>query len=507
VAEWELEIATRKVARSLLHDEIFGYDALVPSWTVDHFLEHVHPDDREPVLSMIQRAVLGGPPLDYECRIIRPDGSERWVWAHGALFPDEHGQATHMIGITMDITERKRTEEALRKSVFRFQRFVESNVIGIVIGDINRIVEANDVFLDIIGYTRDELSRRNLSWIAITPPEQLPRDISAMEELKTLGACSPFEKEVIRRDGKRVPILIGATVLETHPFEWMCFVIDLSALKRVERELREARDDLENRVEVRTHELVATLSSLQAEVKVRKEAEQKMRELSGRLLHLQDQERRRFARELHDTAGQSLSALRMTSDALKRSGEVGPKARKLCDDIDALAEEALNEIRTTSHLLHPPLLDEIGFASAAKWFVEGLAKRSRMDIAIDIRFSDRLPGDLELVLFRVLQESLTNIHRHSGSSTAFIRCECIGDTVTLTIRDAGKGIAPEVLERYQKDGVATGVGLAGMRERVRELGGTLQIDSDSKGTQVTISVPVSASPNRETAEFDQNPAD
>ena len=505
VAEWELEIATRKVSRSLLHDEIFGYDALVADWTVDRFLEHVHPDDRDQVLSMIQRAVLGGPPLDYECRISRQDGSERWIWAHGALFPDEHGKATHMIGITMDITERKRTEEALRKSVFRFQRFVESNLIGIAIADMNRIIEANDVFLDIIGYSREDLAR-NIGWIGLTPPEQLPRDMRAVEEMKTLGACSPFEKDLIRKDGKRVPILIGATVLEPHPLEWMCFVIDLSALKQVERELREARDDLENRVEVRTHELVVTLSSLQDEIKVRKEAEQKMRELSARLLHLQDQERRRFARELHDTAGQSLSALRMTSDALKRSGELSPKSRKLCDDIDALAEEALNEIRTTSHLLHPPLLDEIGFASAAKWFVEGLVKRSRMEIAVDIRFSERLPADLELVLFRVLQESLTNIHRHSGSSTASLRCERVGDTVTMTIRDAGKGIAPDVLERYQKDGVATGVGLAGMRERVRELGGALQLDSNSSGTQVTVSVPISVVSAQETAKFDQNPA-
>ena len=196
----------------------------------------------------------------------------------------------------------------------------------------------------------------------------------------------------------------------------------------------------------------------------------------------------------------------MTSDALKRSGEISPKAQKLCEDIDALAEEALDEIRTTSHLLHPPLLDEIGFASAAKWFVEGLAKRSRMEIAVDIQFSERFPADLELVLFRVLQESLTNIHRHSGSSTASLRCERVGDTVTMTIRDAGKGIAPDVLERYQKDGVGTGVGLAGMRERVRELGGALQLDSNSSGTQVTVSIPISVVSAQETAKFDQNPA-
>jgi PAS domain S-box-containing protein len=493
VAEWELEIPTEKVKRSLLHDQIFGYESLQPNWTVDRFLEHVHPEDRESVHTIIQRSAAGGSDLDYECRIIRPDQGERWVWAHGARMPDELGKPSRMIGITMDITDRKKTEEALRKSVFRFQRFVESNVIGIVIADATRIIEANDVFLDILDYSREELVAGNLNWMTMTPAEHLPRDIRAIEELKTLGACSPFEKDMIRKDGSHVPILIGASVLNPAPLEWMCFVLDLSELKQVERELREARDDLEHRVEIRTYELVKTLSSLQTEVKVRKEAEEKMRELSGRLLRLQDDERRKIARELHDTTGQTLSALRMSSDALKRCGEMPPKARKYCEDIDALAEEALNEIRTTSHLLHPPLLDEIGFASAARWFVEGLAQRSRIEIDAEIQIGDRLPALLELTLFRVLQESLTNIHRHSGSSTASIRCEKANGDVVLRIQDSGKGIAREVLERFKRDGVGTGVGLAGMRERIRELGGNLEIESGAQGTRLTVSIPIPAS--------------
>jgi len=493
VAEWELDIATRNLKRSLLHDQIFGYNSLVPDWTVDLFLQHVHPDDQESVHSIIQRSAASGTDLEYECRIIRPDRTERWIWAHGARISGESGGPAKMIGITMDITDRKRIEEALRRSVFRFQRFVESNVIGIVIADMHRIIEANDVFLDIVGYSRDELSSGNLNWVEMTPAEHLPRDMRAIEELKALGACSPFEKDLLRKDGTRVPILIGASELNSPPLEWMCFVLNLSTLKQVERELREARDELEHRVEIRTGELVKTLLSLQAEVKVRKEAEQKLRELSAHLLHLQDEERRRIARDLHDTTGQSLSALRMSSDALKRAVHLNPTASKFVEDIDALAEEALNEIRTMSHLLHPPLLDEIGFASAARWFVDGLAKRSRIEIAADIQFSDRLAPALELTLFRILQESLTNIHRHSGSSTATIHCEKIDGNVILTIQDAGKGIASEVLDRFERDGVGTGVGLAGMQERVRELNGSLRIKSDHTGTQVTVSIPITAS--------------
>jgi PAS domain S-box-containing protein len=493
LGDWELDLETQRVKRSLRHDQIFGYTTLLPEWTVDTFLQHAHPDDRESVHAIIQKSMAGESDLDFECRIIRADQDVRWIWARGALHKNPAGTPVRMLGTVMDVTERKKTEEALRKSVFRFQRFVESNVIGVVISDADHIIETNDVFLDMAGYTRDDLFADKTSWAELTHPDDRPRDLQAIEELESFGACSPFEKDLMRKDGTRAPILIGASVLNPSPLEWMSFVVDLSALKKVERELREARDDLDRRVQVRTRELVNTLSNLEAEVRVRKDAEEKMRELSARLLHLQDDERRRIARDLHDTVGQTLSAMRMTSDALRKAVELNPKAQGLFEDLEVLGNQALEEIRATSHLLHPPLLDEIGFASAARWFVEGLAKRSRIEIDLDIRLPERIPGALELALFRVLQESLTNIHRHSGSSGAAITCEQVQNRVILTVRDHGKGIPADALERFQKTGVGTGIGLVGMRERVRELGGRLEIESDSSGTTLTVTIPLTAS--------------
>jgi signal transduction histidine kinase len=168
----------------------------------------------------------------------------------------------------------------------------------------------------------------------------------------------------------------------------------------------------------RTLELTVSLAARGSEIKVRKENEEQLRELSGRLLRLQDEERRRIARELHDSTGQTLSALKMSLSLLERHVENIPRGKALLEDLNALADSAIQEVRTTSHLLHPPMLDEIGFSSAARWYLEGFAKRSGINVSIDFGDMPDLTKDEELALFRVLQESLTNVHRNSGSPNA-----------------------------------------------------------------------------------------
>jgi signal transduction histidine kinase len=163
----------------------------------------------------------------------------------------------------------------------------------------------------------------------------------------------------------------------------------------------------------------------------------------------------------------------------------------LFDDLNVLADQALSEIRTTSHLLHPPLLDEAGFASAARWYVEGFAKRSRIQVELQIDTTAKIPSRIEMVLFRVLQESLTNVLRHSSATKAVVRLE-IGEDIVLTIMDYGKGIPSQTVDEFMQTGKGAGVGLAGMRERVRELGGRLEIRSNSSGTTVRAVLPASA---------------
>jgi signal transduction histidine kinase len=216
-----------------------------------------------------------------------------------------------------------------------------------------------------------------------------------------------------------------------------------------------------------------------------------MQALSQRLLKIQDEERRRLARDLHDTTGQTLTALKINVVLLQQKLEHDKYASRILSDIAALADEALQEIRTMSYLLHPPLLDELGFVSAAQWFVEGFAKRSGVKVSFDATEHGRLPITIETALFRVLQESLTNVHRHSGAAEVEIRYQRQAGAVILEIKDCGCGIARELLDRLEASS-QTGVGLAGMRERVAELNGKLEIESNGHGTSLRATVPLHA---------------
>jgi signal transduction histidine kinase len=261
--------------------------------------------------------------------------------------------------------------------------------------------------------------------------------------------------------------------------------------RRAEEELQAAHRELEQRVLERTNELSEALSRLRSEISVRERAEYQLRGLSVRLMALQDQERRRIARDLHDTTGQTLSAMKMNIAMLQEMSKGRAGSLELLRDLDALTDSALQEIRTTSYLLHPPLLDEAGFASAAKWFVDGFSRRSGIQVSCSIPEEfERPPAHCELVLFRVLQEALTNVHRHSHASCAVVTLVRDARSITLEINDDGAGIPPERLQHLRDADHQSGVGLAGMRERLRELGGEFEIRSDCRGTTVSVRVPL-----------------
>lgn len=220
--------------------------------------------------------------------------------------------------------------------------------------------------------------------------------------------------------------------------------------------------------------------------------------LSQRLLKVQDEERRRMARDLHDSTGQTLTALKILVTIMQR--KLGNDKRN-CEELSAIAhlvDEALQEIRTASYLLHPPMLDEAGFTSAAQWYVEGFAKRSgmtvRMDFAPEVQ---RLPDNIEIALFRVLQESLTNVHRHSGTSEVDVYFRREVQAVILEVRDYGCGIPQEWLSGLGPPVRDTGVGLAGMRERLNELKGGLEIEPAAPGTRLRAIIPLSRDAGRD----------
>jgi signal transduction histidine kinase len=231
---------------------------------------------------------------------------------------------------------------------------------------------------------------------------------------------------------------------------------------------------------------------LVTELRNRERAEQAVRHLSARLLQLQDAERRKIARELHDSFGQTFAALKMNLDqvALAEPAGSGRSSELLAASLQLL-ERCIMEARTLSHLLHPPLLDELGFVSAAKAYIEGYSDRCHVRVNLDLpEHLERMPEEIELTLFRALQESLTNIHRHSGSASVDIRVERAPNSVSLTVRDYGKGIPAGTLKSFANSTGAVGVGLAGMRERVRQLNGNLNIRSARPGTLLTVALPL-----------------
>ena len=236
---------------------------------------------------------------------------------------------------------------------------------------------------------------------------------------------------------------------------------------------------------------VAQVGVIAVDVTARRNAEAAIRRLTARLLNLQDQERRRIAREIHDSLGQYLAGLKITIDMM--ANPAFAKKTELLSECSDLVQRCITETRTISHLLHPPLLDEAGFASAASWFVTGFSQRSGIPVTLDLPPNlPRLPNEVEIALFRVLQESLTNVHRHSESRSAEIYLKAGTEHVTLEVRDHGCGIPQQRLQQMQVDGTQSGVGLAGMRERVRELGGTFEIRSDRTGTAIRASIPLAS---------------
>jgi signal transduction histidine kinase len=211
------------------------------------------------------------------------------------------------------------------------------------------------------------------------------------------------------------------------------------------------------------------------------------RMMSARILELQDSERRRIARELHDSVGQFLAGLKINLNQL----EAGPRVdrRRLIRETIELTDCALQEVRTLSHLLHPPLLEELGFISAARWYLDEYGKRSQVRVSLEVTEPiERLPREIEIALFRVLQEALTNVHRHAAAESVTVRIFCRDGRVSLTVADDGKGIPQDVLAKFRR-GAAPGIGLAGMRERLAEFGGDIRVESSAYGSILQAVIP------------------
>jgi PAS domain S-box-containing protein len=332
------------------------------------------------------------------------------------------------------------------------------------------------------GWTMSEAMGKNIDSLLKTVSAQ-PLDQSKAALLQH----GNWEGEVIhtRRDGVQVYIASRSTLRQETPGQptiWLEVNRDITERKRAEQELRQAEEQRRIARELAYSELEKQVQERTAELE---QSNQQLRRLSTCLIRSQDDERRRIARELHDSAGQYLGAVTIALDMAKKEQDA---AMHKLTEAGELAKECAAEIRTISHLLHPPLLEELGLTSAVQWYVEGFAARSGIQVEADIQKDlERLGNDVELVLFRILQEALTNIHRHSGSKTATISIGADSKQAWLEVRDHGKGNGNAPSGEFRP-----GIGITGMRERVKDLAGTLEINSDQNGTRVKAALPLAA---------------
>ncbi|MCL5670909.1 MAG: PAS domain S-box protein, partial [Acidobacteria bacterium] len=316
------------------------------------------------------------------------------------------------------------------------------------------------------GYKEEEVLGRPVSITVL--PNRMKEVTQTFEKVRRGERVPPFETVRVRKDGRLIDVSLAVSPVKSPSGKIVgvsSIAHDIGDLKRVERELRK---------------------------------------LSGRLLKMQDEERRYIVRELHDGAIQGLAASVINLSMIKESTELSPESAKALEEALKLTGNAVREIRTFSYLLHPPLLDVTGLASALRWYVEGYSRRAGIKVDLDLQESENPIGkEVELALFRIVQESLANIHRHSGGREAMIRLQRTEEGLTLIVSDNGHGMDAQTLEKLRSEGAPLGVGVAGMKERLRQLGGQLEISSSRSGTVVSATVPLLRKENETLAHLDR----
>jgi len=387
-----------------------------------------------------------------------------------------------------EIAERKQVEASLRASQVRFAGILEISAEAVISADADlRITLFNRSAEKIFGYTAQEALGQSMNVL-------IPERLRAVHAQHVTGFAGSAKQSLLMSTRRRVlglrkdgaEFAMNASVSRLDLGDEKIFTIicsDITEEVRIAEELQKAYGELEHRVRERTADLVQSNQFLQTEIAERKQAEKEVHDLSRRMMRVQEEERRNLARELHDGATQNLVALSLNMAQIRGTGADAPATAAMIDECMRLVEDCTNELRTISYLLHPPLLEELGLGRTLRGYVEGFGRRSGITITMTAPSDlERLGFDVELAVFRIVQEALSNIHRHSHSSTAHILLVRQASVLGLEISDQGRGIPPG------KD--MAGVGIAAMRERVRLLRGSLAVKTGSTGTTITISLPL-----------------
>jgi len=414
--------------------------------------------------------MAAGESSEDEMRMRRADGQYRWFLVRTAPLRDERGNLVKWYGVCIDIEDRKRAEEALRSTESE-QRHIAAQLER----ERARLVEAQEVAK--MGSWEAELPSLNVIWseqthrIFETDPSRFHPTRAEFREFIHPEERAKVDAALVASLGKRSPSTVEYRI-----------VMPDGRVKVLEEHWQAFHDE-----EGKPIRVAGTCRDVTEAVR----AEEELRRLSGQLLRLQDEERRRIARDLHDSTGQDLVALATTLSQLHALiPSSSRKSRSLASQCQALADQCIRDVRTLSYLLHPPMLDEAGLEDAIRHYAGGFTERTGIEVELEIAPRlGRMKPHAELALFRVVQESLTNIQRHSGSLKAKIRTERGPGKFTLEISDKGSGISGSLRRRNGKTPFGFGVGIPSMHERVALIGGQLDIESSGGGTTVRVTMP------------------
>ena len=397
----------------------------------------------------------------------------------------------------------KRAEDSLRENEERYRTLFNLAPVAVYSCDASGVIrDYNNRAAELWGRRpeRGDTDERFCGSFKLYRPDGsfMPHEQCPMGDVLTGKIPCTHDAEVLieRPDGSRITVIVNIAPLKDERGEITgainCFY-DVTERKKAEEALRESVIERRRAEEtLREHDAELRLANEELESEVQKRTAV-LRHLSARLMRSQDDERRRIARNLHDSLGQYLANIKMNLDSLSPLA-AEDQAEALSAALESV-ERSITETRTLSCLLHPPLLDEVGFASAARWFTDEFAKRSGIEVKLDLPDGiDRLPELAEIALFRILQESLTNAHRHSGSASVEIGLTVSENRALLRVRDFGRGMPARFTQSSDGNGNGfhVGVGLGGMRERVSDLGGSFHIESDSSGTAINVAIPLTA---------------
>ncbi|MBZ5532653.1 MAG: PAS domain S-box protein [Acidobacteriia bacterium] len=392
--------------------------------------------------------------------------------------------------LRLEVAERRRVEQSLRTSQARFAGILEISAEAVVSADVNqRITLYNQSAEKIFGYTAEEALGQSMD---ILIPERFRamhhKHVAQFAESAKQSLLMSKRRQVygVRKDGTEFPMAASVSRLDVagdRTFTIICS--DVTQEVRAAEELRRAHDELELRVRERTADLQESNQSLQSEILERKHAEEEVQELSRRMMRVQEEERRNLARELHDGATQNLVALNLNMARMQEASAAVPAIQTAIEESQRLVDDCTNELRTISYLLHPPLLEELGLSRTLRGYVEGFSRRSGIAVTLTTQGElDQLGFDVELAVFRIVQEALSNVHRHSHSATATILLSRQDSMLNLEIADQGRGLPPGKAN--------AGVGIAAMRERMRLLKGRLEIKTGRGGTTILATLPLAA---------------